>query len=149
MSFGSGGFGGFGSTNNQQQSTGFGGFGNSNNTSTGMSYFPLLQTRHRAQDSLSRTGRAGTRTNTSLTRPPCRIRCDEQYWWLRKHPEHDGRWSLRRRWLDWFRKYWRYVAMLFWIVPWPSLAVSLFDCLLSHLHLRPLGFHVSWLFKVP
>jgi hypothetical protein len=52
MSFGSGGFGGFGSTNNQQQSTGFGGFGNSNNTSTGMSYFALLQTRHRAQDSL-------------------------------------------------------------------------------------------------
>jgi hypothetical protein len=42
MSFG-GGFGGFGSNNNNNQSTGFGGFGSSNNnTSTGM-YKLLLE----------------------------------------------------------------------------------------------------------
>jgi len=41
MSFGSGGFGGFGQQNNQQQSTGFGGFGQSN-TPAGKFAFPSI-----------------------------------------------------------------------------------------------------------
>jgi hypothetical protein len=67
MSFGSGGFGGFGSTNSNQPSTGFGGFG-SQNTNTGRSPFLTPSKFYRAGDSLQDWRTLEIGTNPSLTR---------------------------------------------------------------------------------
>lgn len=80
MSFGSGGFGGFGQNNNNNQSSGFGGFGASNNNnSTGKSGSLILLLSQRPRHQLLMRLQASAQealalvkpTTTTQAAPPC------------------------------------------------------------------------------
>jgi hypothetical protein len=74
MSFGSGGFGGFGQSSNQPPSGGFGGFGSTSNTTSGMSFYISCGPRN---------GRVVRVTNTLASlwgKPQWSLSIWQQYW---------------------------------------------------------------------
>lgn len=116
MSFGSG-FGGFGSTTNQQQGTGFGGFGssaNNNNTGGKSSSLPSysLPSATWARDEQHQTRHQHLQQSVVLTSHFCISRL-----WIHKHwfwqQQQRSRFESIRRWQQ--CRYWwlrRYVSLL-------------------------------------